>query len=201
MLTIGGACGALMGSALLYYFPNSGITIHMSALIGMSAMFAGASRALLTSIIFALESTGQSAAILPLPGACIASYIISYFLLENTIMTEKIARRGLTTPSSFEPDILIRYPVADFMLTGIQALIGDNTLADVQDWMKKEQLNAEQPAPRTQRSEVAGLLSYNDTLEVYRQKLRESNHFGKEYSLKHQAIRIILKGKGILSNH
>jgi hypothetical protein len=47
-------------------------------------------------------------------------------------------------------------------------------------------------------NEVTGLLSYNDTLEVYRQKLREANHFGKEYSLKHQAIRIILKGKGIL---
>ncbi len=107
LLTIGGACGALMGTALLYYFPNSGITVHMAALVGMSAMFAGASRALLTSIIFAMESTGQSTAILPLLGACIASYIISYFLLENTIMTEKIARRGVATPSSFEPDILI----------------------------------------------------------------------------------------------
>ncbi len=52
-----------------------------------------------------------------------------------------------------------------------------------------------------ERHEVTGLLSYNDTLEVYRQKLRESNHFGKEYSLKHQAIRIILKGRGILSSH
>jgi CIC family chloride channel protein len=271
LLTIGGACGALMGSALLYYFPGSGITIHMAALIGMSAMFAGASRALLTSIIFALESTGQSNAILPLLGACVASYIISYFLLENTIMTEKIARRGVATPSSFEPDILVKYPVADFMQTGIQVLSGDNTIADIQDWMKKEQLNEEKPAPRThfilvdnsgeylgllplqeiynsrhaldtpiisllqadnrvfvreeqslkiavetmaatgldilpvvsggERHEVTGLLSYIDTLEVYKQKLRESNHFGKEYSLKHQAIRIILKGRGILSSH
>jgi CIC family chloride channel protein len=271
LLTIGGACGALMGSALLYYFPNSGITIHMAALVGMSAMFAGASRALLTSIIFAMESTGQSTAILPLLGACIASYIISYFLLENTIMTEKIARRGVATPSSFEPDILIKYPVSEFMQTGIQMLSGDNTIADVQDWMQKEQLDEEKPAPLAhfivvdnsgkylglvplqeiynsrhgldtpitsllqtdsrvfvredqslkvaveimataglnilpvvsggEQLEVSGLLAYNDTLEVYRQKLRESTHFGKEYSLKHQAIRIILKGKGILASH
>ncbi|MEO5947845.1 MAG: chloride channel protein [Chitinophagaceae bacterium] len=52
LLTIGAAIGILLGSATLYIFPGSGITLPLAALIGMSAMFAGASRALLTSIIF-----------------------------------------------------------------------------------------------------------------------------------------------------
>jgi CIC family chloride channel protein len=266
LLTIGGACGAMFGSALLHYFPACGITVQMAALVGMSAMFAGASRAVLTSILFALESTGQSSAMLPLLGACIASYILSYFLLENTIMTEKIARRGVAAPSSFEPDILGKYPVTALMQTGIQVLSVDNSLADLHDWIRKEKpgdlpnhlivvddsgkyrgLLASQELYNSRHSpatpiqsllpagpnvyvredqslkaaveimaesgldivpvisangeEVVGLLSYKDTLEVYRHKLRDSTYFGKEYSFKRQAIRMILKGKGILLKH
>jgi CIC family chloride channel protein len=113
LLTIGGAGGALLGAIIVNIFPNAGISIPMSALIGMSAMFAGASRAYLTSITFALESTGQFHALLPLLGACTASYLVSFFLMENTIMTEKIARRGVATPDSFEPDVLGKLTVRE----------------------------------------------------------------------------------------
>src|SRR5437764_10250227 len=69
-------------------------------------MFAGASRALLTSIVFALETTVQSNALLPLLGGCIAAYFVSFFLMKGSIMTEKILRRGVKAPDSFEPDVL-----------------------------------------------------------------------------------------------
>lgn len=98
LLTIGGATGALLGMLTAHWFPN--ISLPLAALIGMSAMFAGTSRALLTSIVFAIETTGQANALLPLLAACIASYFVSYFLMEHTIMTEKIARRGVRTPVS-----------------------------------------------------------------------------------------------------
>jgi H+/Cl- antiporter ClcA len=100
LLTIGGAFGAILGTLVLQWYPASGLTIPVAALIGMSAMFAGASRAFLTSIVFALETTGQFNALLPLLAACTGSYIVSYFIMENTIMTEKIARRGVKTPDS-----------------------------------------------------------------------------------------------------
>ena len=115
LLTIGGATGVLLGSFLLYIFPSSGLTIPLAALVGLSAMFAGASRAFLTSIIFALETTAQSNALLPLLATCGASYIVSFFLMENTIMTEKIARRGIKTPDLYEPDILEKIMVESVM--------------------------------------------------------------------------------------
>jgi CIC family chloride channel protein len=115
LLTIGGAGGSLIGAIIIYVFPHSGINIPMAALIGMSAMFAGASRAYLTSITFALEATGQFHALLPLLGACTASYLVSFFLMENTIMTEKIARRGVATPDSFEPDVLGKLTVREIV--------------------------------------------------------------------------------------
>lgn len=106
LFTIGGALGALTGIALLKIFPSLHITVAVSALIGMAAVFAGASRAFLTSVIFALETTGQLNGLLPLLCACSASYFISFFLMEGSIMTEKIRRRGLSAPDSYQPDVL-----------------------------------------------------------------------------------------------
>lgn len=115
MMTVGGAIGCLAGMAAQFLFPSVRIVLPLAVLVGMSAMFAGASRALLTSVAFALETTGRIEALLPLLGACAASYLVSYFLMSNTIMTEKIARRGIRTPDSYEPDILEQLSVEQVM--------------------------------------------------------------------------------------
>jgi CIC family chloride channel protein len=106
LFTIGGAFGALLGIVVLKIFPGSDINIATAALIGMAAMFAGASRALLTAIVFSLETTGQPHGLLPLIGACTAAYFVSFFLMKGSIMTEKIRRRGVTAPDEYTPDIM-----------------------------------------------------------------------------------------------
>jgi H+/Cl- antiporter ClcA len=138
LLTIGGATGSLLGSLVLYLFPASGVSIPLAALVGMSAMFAGASRAFLTSIIFALETTAQSNALLPLLATCGASYFVSFFLMENTIMTEKIARRGIKTPVSYVPDILEKVTVEQVMEKNGLIISEDNTIREVMDWLRNE---------------------------------------------------------------
>ncbi|HTD93293.1 MAG TPA: chloride channel protein, partial [Chitinophagaceae bacterium] len=137
LLTIGGATGLLAGTAALYLFPNSGITLPLAALVGMSAMFAGASRALLTSIVFALETTAQSNALLPLLAACTASYFISFLFMENTIMTEKIVRRGIRTPASYEPDILEKVTVGEVIKENKIVLCEDNTIGETREWLNR----------------------------------------------------------------
>lgn len=138
LLTIGGATGAILGSFILSVFPSSGVSIPLAALVGMAAMFAGASRAFITSIIFALETTGQSNALLPLLATCSASYFTSFFLMENTIMTEKIARRGVKTPDSYEPDILEKINVEQVMDDSGLILSTENSIEETIDWLEKE---------------------------------------------------------------
>jgi CIC family chloride channel protein len=130
LLTIGGAIGMLLGIAISSFFPSCGILLPIAALIGMAAMFAGASRALLTSIIFAFEVTGQPNVLLPLLGGCCASYFISLMLLENTIMTEKIVRRGVQAPDSFEPDMLQTVTVGEVFNSHVET-IGEDTTIEV----------------------------------------------------------------------
>ncbi|MCC7401883.1 MAG: chloride channel protein [Chitinophagaceae bacterium] len=138
LLTIGGSAGVLLAQLSIHLFPSAGITVPLAALVGMSAMFAGASRAFMTSIIFALETTGQSNTLVPLLAACSASYIISFFLMENTIMTEKISRRGVKAPTSYEPDLLEKINIKQVMETDILVFSGDNTVNEVINQLEKE---------------------------------------------------------------
>ncbi|MFL5740296.1 MAG: chloride channel protein [Flavisolibacter sp.] len=137
LLTIGGAAGALFGLLAQKLFPGVGISIPLAALVAMSAMFAGASRALLTSIIFALETTGQANALLPLLAACIASYFISYMLMKHTIMTEKIARRGIQTPHAYEPDLLDKLLVKQVLRENRTVISGEVSIEEARNFLVK----------------------------------------------------------------
>ncbi|WPU93231.1 chloride channel protein [Mucilaginibacter sabulilitoris] len=162
LLTMGGAAGALTGTLVLILFPNSGVNIPMSALIGMSAMFAGASRAYLTSITFALEATMQSHALLPLLGACTAAYMVSFFLMENTIMTEKIARRGIFTPDSFEPDLLQKMHVSQVISDEGTIINVNSTIADVRSWVNTNNIHDNYFIMVNNDGEFSGTLKLTD---------------------------------------
>jgi H+/Cl- antiporter ClcA len=95
LLTIGAGAGVLIGSLI------PGCDPRMAAIVGMAAMFAGASRAMLTSVIFACEATGQLSALLPLLGCCSLAYAVAQALQPNSIMTEKLVRRGTYVPSDY----------------------------------------------------------------------------------------------------
>ncbi|MBA3827868.1 MAG: chloride channel protein [Taibaiella sp.] len=136
LLTIGGALGGLLGMATLYLFPGCQINLMTCALIGMAAMFAGASRALLTSIIFALETTMQPHGLLPLLGACTASYFVSFFLMKGSIMTEKIERRGIYAPTSYQPDVLDKVQVKHVFKKDPTLLEKHNTIKESREWIK-----------------------------------------------------------------
>ncbi|MET3501706.1 H+/Cl- antiporter ClcA/predicted transcriptional regulator [Mucilaginibacter rubeus] len=162
LLTIGGAAGAAFGALVHLVFPEVGISIPIAALIGMAAMFAGASRAYLTSITFALEATMQSHALLPLLGACTASYLVSFFLMENTIMTEKIARRGVYTPDSYEPDLLQVLTVADVNNEVGETLKSNSTIAETRAWLTGNNITQSFFIVTKNDGSYAGMVSLTD---------------------------------------
>jgi H+/Cl- antiporter ClcA len=103
LFTIGGGLGAVSGVFLSTGLGFRSIDPRMAALVGMAATFAGSSRAFLTSLVFAYEATHQESALLPLLSGCTSAYLISSLLMRNTIMTEKIVRRGIAVPAEYSP--------------------------------------------------------------------------------------------------
>ncbi|MBD8897513.1 chloride channel protein [Rhodanobacter sp. DHG33] len=135
LFTIGGALGAVAGIGVAAVAPHFGMDPRIAALVGMAAIFAGASRALLTAVVFAFETTAQPAGLLPLLGGCTAAYLISALMMRNTIMTEKIARRGVRVPAEYAADYLDQVVVGDACARDVVTLQIAQTLAEVRRWL------------------------------------------------------------------
>jgi chloride channel protein, CIC family len=146
LFTIGGGLGATLGAATALLLPSVGIDPRIAGLVGMAAMFAGASRALLASVVFAFETTLQPMGLLPLLGGCTAAYLVSCFLMQNTIMTEKIARRGVRVPSEYTADYLDQVWVGDVARRDVVSLAFTDTVQQVCAWFASDAVGSHHPA-------------------------------------------------------
>lgn len=136
LFIIGGALGELAGAAFRTLVPFSAVDPRTAALVGMAALFAGASRAVLASVVFAFEATHQSMSLLPLLAGCASSYLIAALLAKDSIMTEKITRRGVIVPTEYSADILDRLSVRDVMTRQVVTLRAEQTVEEVRDWLR-----------------------------------------------------------------
>lgn len=174
LFTIGGAVGALVAIGINQLFPALGLSAAIAGLIGMAAMFSGASRAFLTAVIFSLETTQQPHLLLPLLGGCAAAYFISYVMMRGTIMTEKIARRGIKTPDSYMPDILNSFLVRDVLKDEVQVLHANTTIGESRKYIDrsgKEKFNsAFAVIDEKHEDELLGVIDAN---EIFSSKHKE----------------------------
>jgi len=135
LFTIGGGLGALLGTGFAHLLPHWSIDPRVAALVGMAALFAGASRALLASVVFAFETTLQPLGLLPLLGGCTAAYFVSCALMPYTIMTAKIARHGVRVPAEFIADFLDQVLVGEIATKNVACLRTAQTIGEVRQWI------------------------------------------------------------------
>ena len=137
LFTIGGGLGSSIGALAAWAMPTAGVDIRVAALVGMASLFAGASRALLASVVFAFETTRQPMSLLPLLGGCTAAYLISALLMRHSIMTEKIARRGARVVTDYTADLLEQIVVADIAVAPVVVLKARDTCESVRAWIAR----------------------------------------------------------------
>src|SRR5438874_4599451 len=110
------ALGGLFAMIGNYLFPSAHLSPGAFALVAMGAVFGAASRAAFTFIIFSFEITRDYNAVLPLMlVAVIADGIAMLFMPNSSIMTEKLARRGLRVHQDYEADALTQATVDETM--------------------------------------------------------------------------------------
>ncbi|HET9103813.1 MAG TPA: chloride channel protein [Solirubrobacteraceae bacterium] len=97
---IGGALGALESQILPHVVPG------FWALAGLAAVVGGVMRSPLTGVIFPLELTHAWPLGLALLIASTAAYTVSALILKRSVLTEKIARRGLHISREYAVDPL-----------------------------------------------------------------------------------------------
>ena len=168
LFTIGGGLGSLLGAAVIAIAPALGVDVRVAALVGMAAIFAGASRAMLASVVFAFETTRQPLGLLPLLGGCSAAYLVSLLMMRSTIMTEKLARRGTDVESDYAVDYLSQILVKDVASPDVVALDADNAIEEVRDWMaSREEETRHQGFPVVDKEgNLLGVVGRGDLLDL-----------------------------------
>jgi H+/Cl- antiporter ClcA len=121
ILLISGSFGALLGR-LAQQVPGLHISAGAIALAAMAATFGAATRATFASIVFMFELTRDYNAILPLMLATVLATLVASALMRDSIMTEKLTRRGLRVPSDYHADVLATTPVAAVMTPDVETI-------------------------------------------------------------------------------
>ncbi len=124
LLIMGGALGSLLGTVLPHASPT------FFAFLGMAAMMGGTMRAPLTASLFAVELTGNTDGLLPLIAACTVSAAITVLLLKRSILTEKIARRGLHITREYHVDPFDLTRVEEVMVSPADTLLASMKVDD-----------------------------------------------------------------------
>jgi chloride channel protein, CIC family len=122
---IGGALGALEAHIL------PGVAPGFWALIGLSAVVGGVMRSPLTGVVFPLELTHAWPLLTALLVAATAAYTVSALLLKRSVLTEKIARRGLHLSREYAVDPLEVLLVDEVMHTTPVVAGAEESLAEL----------------------------------------------------------------------
>ncbi|MFD7164482.1 chloride channel protein [Streptomyces violascens] len=100
MFMIGGALGAAEGLV----FPQ--VSPGFWALVSLAGVLGGVMRSPLTGIVFCLELTHEMNALIPMVITASAAYLLSVIVLKRSVLTEKLARRGMHLTREYSVDPL-----------------------------------------------------------------------------------------------
>jgi CIC family chloride channel protein len=121
-LFIGSMFGGAFGHVVHGWFPTLTSTPGAFALVGMAAVFAGAARAPITSIIILFEMTDDYRLILPLMLATVISTILAEHLSKESIYTLKLSRRGIRLERGRDIDVMQGVLVGEAMTTDVDTV-------------------------------------------------------------------------------
>jgi CBS domain-containing protein len=131
LLILGGALGAL--ESHLMPFGDSGFW----ALLGMAAILGGTMRAPLTATIFAVEFTGNPHLLPQLFVASVAGFGFTVLAMPRSILTERIARRGLHLSREYGVDPFDVMRVSEIMATPVDTLPASMTVKEAVDYFAR----------------------------------------------------------------
>ena len=164
------AMGGLFAIVGNHLFPAANLSPGAFALVAMGAVFGAASRATFSFIIFAFEITRDYNSVLPLMlVSVIADGIAMLFMPNSSIMTEKLARRGLRVHQDYEADALTQATVGETMEQDPPVIAAGTRVGDVAERIARHDpvvARYEALLILDEGSKLAGIITRGDILRA-----------------------------------
>ena len=167
---------AALGSAFAYgvnrLLPGAHLAPGAFALVAMGAVFGAAARATFTFIIFAFEITRDYNSVLPLMLVCVIATAFARRFMSQSIMTEKLARRGLRVPQEYEADVFQQVSVGEVMVKNPPTIPADMKVTEFADRIARgdKQFQRHQATLILDRNNrLAGIITRGDVLRALEQ--------------------------------
>lgn len=163
------ALGGAYAMTINHFYPAAHLSPGAYALVAMGAVFGAASRSTFAFIVFAFEITRDYNSILPLMLVCVIADVIAIRFLPNSIMTEKLARRGLHTHQEFEANVMRHVKVSEVMFTDIATVPPEMKVSEASDRIASGDptLSRHRALPIVdERGKLAGLVTQSDLLRM-----------------------------------
>jgi H+/Cl- antiporter ClcA len=173
LLILGGALGAIEGHWMP--FGDTGFW----ALLGMTAILGGTMRAPLTAILFAVELTGNFHLLPQLLCASAAGFAFTVLVMRRSILTERIARRGLHLTREYGVDPFEVMRVGEIMTSPAQSLPAAMTIEEtIRFFGSGEERHKSYPVVQPD-GRLTGLVSRGDVLRWTRNGWNAEDRLGE----------------------
>lgn len=130
ILLISSSFGTVVGEVLNQVLPGPDVPIGAFAVVAMAATFGASTQATFTAIVFVFELTGAYDVILPLMLASVIADLVYSAVNRDSLMTEKLRRRGLNIGRHYGADPFAHVSVGEIMSPDVATLSFDATVGD-----------------------------------------------------------------------
>ncbi len=130
-LFLGATAGGAFGVVLQHLLPQSSVSPAAFAVAGMAGMVGGATGAAMTAIVMIFEMTLDYSVILPITITVVISYGVRNLLLQESIYTLKLFRRGHYIPAALQVNMLSIRRAREVMQTPVAAVGSADSLKEL----------------------------------------------------------------------
>ncbi|MEW5937495.1 MAG: chloride channel protein [Candidatus Thermoplasmatota archaeon] len=171
MLFFGAMIGGAYGIAVNWMLPDIASPFGVYALIGMAALFAGASRATLTAIVILFEMTSSYELILPLMFGCVVSDAVCTVLSKETVYTLRLTMRGFHYSYEREVSPMETHAVKDVMARNVRTVTPETHVGVVADLILS---TGYQGFPVLSEGRLVGIVTHSDIRKAVAAGLSDS---------------------------
>lgn len=167
-LFLGATLGAAFGVALSLIWPTANINPMNYAVVGMASVVGGVTGAAMTAIVMVFEMTRAYTIIIPLIIAVAIAIGIRRALIDDTIYSIKLTRRGKHFSSERHRNLFLMRRADEFTEVGIATLPETTTVSGAFGLLGRE-ADVQYLLLTDEHDEISGILSFEGLLDAEHQ--------------------------------